>query len=159
MSLRRAEPRDADAIAGIWNAVIRDTLATFTNAEKDPFALAAQIKAEPQRWHVAEVEGEVVGFACYFQFRSGPGYAQSMEYTIHLSADARGKGLGRDLLEAVQAAAKAEGAHSFYGGVSGANPEGQRFHERIGFERLAVLPEVGRKNGLWLDLHLYHKFL
>jgi len=159
VSVRPARQSDAALIASIWNDIIRDTLATFTTAEKDAGALAELIEAEPHRWWVAEHAGQAVGFACFFQFRGGPGYAHSMEYTIHLGAAARGLGLGRALLGAVEAAARAEGAHSLYGGVSGANPEGQAFHERVGFERLAILPEVGRKAGQWLDLHLYHKFL
>jgi len=76
-----------------------------------------------------------------------------------LAQGARGLGTGRALLAAVEDAARKEGAHSLYGGVSGANPEGQAFHIRTGFEKLATLPEVGRKNAQWLDLHLYHKFL
>ncbi|MBU2980722.1 GNAT family N-acetyltransferase [Lentibacter algarum] len=159
MTLRSAQPQDAAAIATIWNAVIRDTLATFTTVEKEATALAKQIAGEPNRWHVAEVDGQVVGFACYFQFRGGPGYARAMEFSVHLAPEARGKGLGRKLLEQLEAAASAEGAHTLYGGVSSANPEGAAFHEKCGFERLATLPEVGRKNDQWLDLHLYQKFL
>ena len=159
MRLRLAEPSDAAGIAVIWNQIISDTLATFTSVEKETDALASAIHAEPQRWHVAESDGLILGFACYFQFRGGPGYAQSMEYTIHLAQGARGLGTGRALLAAVEDAARKEGAHSLYGGVSGANPEGQAFHIRTGFEKLATLPEVGRKNAQWLDLHLYHKFL
>ncbi|MCW1954333.1 MAG: GNAT family N-acetyltransferase [Roseobacter sp.] len=159
VSLRAARAEDAAGIAVIWNQIIDETLATFTSAPKQPEALVNAIGAEPGRWFVAEAQGAVLGFACYFQFRGGPGYAQSMEYTIHLAQGARGRGLGRGLLAAVEAGARAEGAHSLYGGVSGANPEGQAFHARMGFARLAVLPEVGRKNGQWLDLHLYHKFL
>lgn len=159
MSVRRAVAADAGAIAAIWNAIIRDTLATFTTELKDAAALAEVIQAAPERWHVAEAGGQVLGFACYFQFRGGPGYRHAMEYTVHLEGAARGQGLGRALLAAVEAAARQEGAHTLYGGVSGANPEGQAFHERAGFQRLAVLPEVGRKADRWLDLHLYQKFL
>lgn len=159
MTVRRARVGDAEAIAAIWNEVIRETLATFTTEEKDPAVLAEQITGAPQRWHVAERDGRVQGFACYFQFRGGPGYARTMEYTIHLGAAARGAGLGRALLRAVEAEARAEGVHALYGGVSGANPQAQVFHERMGFARLAVLPEVGRKWNRWIDLHLFQKFL
>ena len=159
MTVRRAAPGDAAAIAAIWNAVIRETLATFTTEEKDPAALAREIAAAPQRWHVAERDGCVLGFACYFQFRGGPGYARSMEYTVHLDGAARGAGLGRALLAAVEAEARGEGAHTLYAGVSGANPEAQRFHAAMGFERRAILPEVGRKWDRWIDLHLFQKFL
>lgn len=159
MSVRSALPEDAGAIADIWNEVIRDTLATFTTVEKDVEALARQIAEEPERWWVSGRDGEVLGFACYFQFRSGPGYAQSMEYTIHLARAARGKGYGRLLLAALEEGARDAGVHSLYGGVSGANEGGQRFHEAVGFKPLAVLPEVGRKWRRRLDLHLFHKFL
>ena len=66
MRLRLAEPSDAAGIAVIWNQIIRDTLATFTSAEKEADALASAIHAEPQRWHVAESDGLILGFACYF---------------------------------------------------------------------------------------------
>ncbi len=159
MTVRRATAADAPAIAEIWNVIIRDTMATFTTAEKQVSELVNQIKAAPNRWSVALRDGEVVGFAYFFQFRGGPGYAHSMEYSIHLAPQARGAGLGRALLAQVEQEARAEGAHALYGGVSGANPEGAAFHARTGFVKLATLPEVGRKNGQWIDLHLYHKFL
>ena len=159
MSVRLAKARDAPAIAVIWNRIIRETLATFTTVEKDADALAETIRTEPKRWCVATVKSVVVGFACYSQFRGGPGYAHSMEYTVHLAEAARQRGLGRALLTAIERAAKAEGAHSLYGGVSGANPEGLAFHAKTGFTLLAILPEVGRKKDQWIDLHLYQKFL
>ena len=71
MRLRLAEPNDAAGIAVIWNQIIRDTLATFTTAEKKTDALAVAIQAEPQRWHVAENDGLILGFACYFSFGVG----------------------------------------------------------------------------------------
>ncbi len=139
--------------------MIRDSLATFTTAEKAVDDVASQIVAMPHRWCVVEGEGKVVGFANYFQFRGGPGYAHSMEYSIHLAPNARRTGMGKMLLAQVEADAREEGAHSLYGGVSGANLGGEAFHSRMGFQKLATLPEVGRKHGEWIDLHLYQKFL
>ena len=70
--IRPARPEDAPAIAAIWNRIIRDTVATFTTAKKDPAVLAEGMQTQP--YWVAEEAGEILGFATYFQFRGGPGY-------------------------------------------------------------------------------------
>lgn len=59
----------------------------------------------------------------------------------------------------LMAAAKAEGCHSMFAGVSGENPEGVLFHKAIGFAEVARLPQVGRKFDRWMDLVLMQKFL
>jgi len=156
--IRAATPEDADAIAAIWNRVIRETAATFTTAEKDPGALARAI-AEGAPFHVAGTRGAVVGFVTAFQFRGGPGYAHTWEHSIHLDPAAQGRGLGRALMAAVEADLRARDAHSLFAGIAGENIAGVRFHERLGYAEIARLPEVGRKFGRWHDLVLMQKFL
>ena len=96
--IRQATPADAQAIAAIWNHVIRDTAQTFTTAEKDPRALAVQIIDQP--CFVAEAAGVVVGFVIYVQFRSGPGYAHPVAHSIHVARNARGASLARAFIAA-----------------------------------------------------------
>lgn len=156
--IRPARPEDAPAIAAIWNAVIRDTLATFTTAEKDPEAIAAQIAAGTP-WWVACVNNTVQGHATYGQFRGGPGYAHSMEHSIHLSNSAKGQGLGRALMQALEAHARATGVHVMVAGVSSENPEGQAFHARLGYNECGRVAQAGRKWDQWLDLILMQKIL
>lgn len=55
--------------------------------------------------------------------------------------------------------ARAGGGHTLFAGVSGENAAGIAFHEKVGFRTVAVIPEVGRKFGRWLDLVLMMKFL
>jgi phosphinothricin acetyltransferase len=105
------------------------------------------------------MDGEVVGFATYFQFRGGVGYRHTLEHSIMLDARVRGLGLGRALMAAVEDHARAAGHHTLFAGVSGANPEGRAFHAAIGFRDVATLREVGFKNGQWLDLWLMQKML
>lgn len=156
--IRPARPEDAPAIAAIWNHIIRDTLITFTTAEKDPAVLAAQIAAGTP-WWVAERDGAVVGHATYGQFRSGPGYARSMEHSIHLAPAAQGHGLGPALMAALETHARAAGVHVMVAGVSSENPAGQRFHARLGYVDCGRVAQAGHKWGRWLDLLLMQKIL
>jgi L-amino acid N-acyltransferase len=162
MNLRAAQRQDAPAIAAIWNPVIRETAATFTTLEKTPAGLAADVAAraaEGKAFLLAEEDGQVLGFATYFQFRNGPGYARTMEHTVVLSPAARGRGVGRALMAALEDHARAGGAHSLWAGVSAENPAGLGFHRAIGFAEIARLPEVGFKFGRWMDLVLMQKIL
>lgn len=155
--IRPAASRDAQAIAAIWNHVIRETTQTFTTAEKDPSALAVQIIDQP--CFVGETAGEVVGFVIYGQFRSGPGYAHTVEHSIHVAQAARGAGLGRALMDAAEAHARRAGIHSMIAGVAGENAGGAAFHAALGYREIARLPEVGWKFGRWHDLILMQKML
>jgi phosphinothricin acetyltransferase len=160
--IRAAAETDAPAVAALWNHFIRDTLVTFNHAEKtteEVASLIASRRAAGQGFLVAEDAGRLAGFATYFQFRGGVGYARTMEHTILLDERSRGRGTGRALMAAIEDHARAAGAHSLFGGVSGANPTGRAFHLAVGYKEVAVLREVGWKWDRWLDLHLMQKIL
>ncbi len=158
MILRNATAEDAKAIARIMNPVIRDTAITFNSQERNPSEIAKTIETVPC-YMVAEDDGGLLGFASYDQFRKGIGYARAMEHTIVLGDDARGKGAGRALMEALADHARANGVGSLWAGVSAENPDGVAFHTAIGFETIATLPKVGFKFGRWMDLVLMRQWL
>lgn len=155
--IRSARAEDAANIAAIWNRVIRDTTQTFTTAEKDPAILAAQMAEQP--FLVAIEGGAVAGFVTYFQFRAGPGYAYTVEHSVHVAETARGRGIGRALMVACEGHARDAGLHSIIAGVAGENTGGAAFHAALGYAEIARLPEVGWKFGRWHDLVLMQKML
>ena len=160
--IRAAGAWDAPEIAGIWNPVIRDTAITFNAVEKTGDELVRFILDRADAGHatfVAEEDGRVTGFATYGQFRGGVGYSRSMEHTVMLAEGARGRGLGRALMAAVEDHARAQGAHSMIAGVSGENEAGIAFHAALGYAEVARVPEVGWKLERWLDLVLMQKML
>jgi phosphinothricin acetyltransferase len=159
--IRAATPSDAAGLADLWNPWIRDTAITFNAQEKTPDDIARMIADRQAAGHgflLAEDAG-LLGFATYSQFRGGIGYATCMEHTIILSPLARGRGVGRALMQAVEDHARDAGAHQMIGGVSGENPEGRAFHAAIGYREIAVVREAGFKFGRFMDLVLMQKFL
>lgn len=160
--IRAATVADTGGVLAIWNDAIRNTSATFNPVEKTAEAFAALLEDKAARDHpfFVGVEGKtVLGFATYGAFRNGLGYGRTMEHSILLAPQAQGKGLGRGLMEALFAHGRAHDIHSLWAGVSGENPDGKAFHARLGFEEIAVLPEVGFKFGRWMDLTLMRKAL
>ncbi|WP_022702980.1 GNAT family N-acetyltransferase [Pseudorhodobacter ferrugineus] len=162
MTTRFATHADIAALLAIWNPVIRDTIVTLNAVEKTAEDLAQMIADKAAAGHaflVAEDAGRVHGFASYGQFRAGIGYARCMEHTIVLGPDARGHGIGRALITAIEDHARAGGAHSIFAGVTAENAQGHAFHAAMGYTHVVTLREVGFKFGRWLDLHLMQKFL
>lgn len=162
MTIRDAAPGDAAGIGAIWNAVIRDSAATFNSSEKPLAEIAALITGRQAAGHgfwVAEDGAGITGFATYDQFRSGIGYRLSMEHTIQLAPRAWGQGIGRALMQRLEDHAQQSGVHVMMAGVSAENPAGRAFHEAIGYRLVATLPEVGHKFGRFMDLWLLQKIL
>ncbi len=159
MKVRPATLSDAPAVTALWNSMIRETLATFTTEEKLFTDLEAMITARSHAFWVAEGSTGVLGFVTYGPFRGGPGYAATAEHTIILGPEAQGQGLGRALLDHALSAARAQDLHVMIAGISSANPRAVDFHAAMGFVKTAHMPEVGRKQGQWLDLILMQKTL
>ena len=157
MTLRRAIATDAEAIADIWNAIVRDPAITFTSKQKTSDDVRQMIEAQPV--FVVDSDDELAGFATYGDFRSGPGYRHTAEVTIHLAPRMRGGGIGRLLLSAILDHARGQGVHVMVAGVSGQNDAAIGFHLAMGFKEVGRMPEVGRKAGEWLDLVLLQKLL
>jgi len=68
-------------------------------------------------------------------------------------------GLGLQLMTRLERAALARDLHVLVAAISAANPGAVAFHARLGFDRVAHMPQVGRKAGQWLDLILMQKIL
>ena len=159
MMVRQARMADAADICTIVNGLIRDTVVTFTSKDRSESEIAADIALRWRAYQVIETDGQVVGFATYGPFRNGPGYASTKELTIHLAPQARGRGMGRALLQALEQVAVSQGVHVLVAGISGANQEGIAFHTSCGYDVVGRMPEVGQKAGQMLDLILMQKIL
>jgi L-amino acid N-acyltransferase YncA len=161
--VRAASEADLAGILAIYNDVIATSTAVYTS---EPATLAkrgawfAARRAQGFPVLVAVAGSEVLGFASFGEWRGAwPGYRYTVEHSVHVRGDVRGRGIGRALLEALFPAALALGKHVMIGGIDAANHASIRFHARLGFERVACFREVGHKFGRWLDLIFMQRFL
>ncbi|MEH6836089.1 MULTISPECIES: GNAT family N-acetyltransferase [Falsihalocynthiibacter] len=160
--IRIATPLDIDAILDIWNPIIRDSVFTFNSQQKtqaNMVVLLEQKENAMEPFIVSELDGRILGFATYGQFRGGNGYRFTVEHTVIVGEGNSGLGIGRSLLQVIEKHAKNRGMHSMIAGVSADNTVAVLFHAAIGYSEIARLPEVGRKFDRWFDLVLMQKRL
>ena len=162
MEIRDALADDLPGILAIYN----DVMATSTAIYRDePATLDAHLEWWRQRLAlgypvlVATDERGVAGFASFGDFRQWPGYRFTVEHSVHVRADCRGRGVGGALMTPLLARATALGKHVMIAGVDAENVASRRFHERLGFEPVAHFRQVGFKFGRWLDLMFLQRFL
>jgi phosphinothricin acetyltransferase len=162
LEVRDASAADLPAILAIYNDVIATTTAVY---REDPAPLddrRAWWEDRVGRGYpvlVAEEAGVVLGFASFGDFRTWPGYRFTVEHTVHVRSDCRGRGVGHALMTVLLARGRALGKHVMMAGVDAENTGSIRFHERLGFERVGHLRQVGFKFGRWLDLVFLQKTL
>jgi L-amino acid N-acyltransferase len=153
--VRAAQARDLPALLDIVNDAILNSTALFEYA---PRTLAVQRDWLAQRgaegWPVlvADVDGATIGFASYGAFRARPAYAATVEHSVYVAQQTRSNGVGRALMLALIAAAKADGRHVMVGGIDGSNDASIGFHASLGFVETGRLHQVGWKFERWLDL-------
>ena len=153
--LADAAEADLEGVVGIYNEVIANTTAVFAN-------LPVTVDERRRWWQsrtaqgypvlIARDERGVAGFGSFGDFRARPGYRFTVEHTLHVRADARGRGIGTQMLRALIDRARALGKHAMIAGIDADNAGSIRLHERLGFTQAGRLREVGYKFDRWLDL-------
>jgi phosphinothricin acetyltransferase len=156
VTVRPARSDDVAAIRAIRNHAIEHSTALWTRTPQTQDQAVTWLDAHLERGSafVAEVDGEVAGFAAYGPWRELDGYRHTVENSVYVREDRHGLGIGSALLAALVTAAREAGHHVMIAGVEAGNTPSIRLHERFGFQVAGTLPEVGTKFGRWLDLTL-----
>jgi L-amino acid N-acyltransferase len=100
---------------------------------------------------VAVVEDKVAGFGMYGEFRFREAYRFTVEHSVYISNDFKGKGIGGKLLQHLIEDAKNKKLHTMIGVVDAENKESILFHENHGFKIVGIIKESGFKFNRWLD--------
>ena len=156
MRIRAVEDRDVPAITGIYNDAVQHTTAIWNDATVDDADRLRWLTRHREAGHpvlvAVDEDDAVLGYATYGPWRDFDGYARTVEHSVYVHRDARGGGIGRALMEELIDAARARGMHVMVAGIDAGNTGSIRLHERLGFTRVGLLPQVGRKFDRWLDL-------
>lgn len=162
MIIRHATAGDLEGIRHIYNDVIVNTTAIY---DYDPYSLEHVTQwfnskaAEGFPVFVAIQNDVVKGFSTFGPFRRWGAYKYSVENSVYVSADARGKGIGKELLTKVIEAATQLNKHCVIAGIDATNATSIRLHEKLGFNEVAHFKQVGFKFNRWLDLKFYQLML
>lgn len=162
MLIRPATRDDLPGILAIVNEVIANSTAIYTETPQtldDRRSWFEGRQAQGLPVLVAEDAQGVAGFSSFGDFRAWPCYRYSVEHSIHVRRDVRGGGTGKALLEALFPLAETLGKHVMIAGVDAGNAGSIRFHERLGFERVAHFRQVGFKFNRWLDLVFLQRWI
>jgi L-amino acid N-acyltransferase len=103
--------------------------------------------------------GALLGFASYGAFRPHAAYKYSIEHSVYVHRDHRGRGIGRTLLERLIVVANEQQYHLMVGGIDRDNRASIALHEKLGFEPAGIIRHAGFKFGRWLDLAFYQRLL
>lgn len=156
MIVREATEADAEALAAIYGDAVLHGFGTFeeeppTPADMDGRRRAVQEQGLP--YLVAEEDGRVLGFAYAGPFRPRAAYRYTLEDSVYVSPDAKGKGVGRAVLSAVIAACEALGIRQLMAVIGDTENAGSiGLHRALGFEQTGVGRSVGFKHGRWVDI-------
>jgi phosphinothricin acetyltransferase len=161
MFIRTVIERDALNILEIYNYYILKTIITF---ETSPVSLEEMQKRIREKltkhdWLVGEVGGKIAGYAYYGTFRERAAYNKTVEATIYLDIEERGKGYGWQIYSRLIQSASENGFREMIGVIALPNPESINLHAKLGFGESGVLKNVGYKFGKYLDIGFWQRSL
>src|SRR6187551_302844 len=152
MTVRDLRADDWPEVARIYEDGIRTGNATFeTEVPSWEEWDAAHL---PEHRFVAEEDGDLVGWAAVVPYSRRAVYRGVGEESVYVAERARGRGVGRALLEAVIESARNGGLWTLQAGILPDNVASLELHRRLGFREVGVLERIGQLGGTWRDVVL-----
>lgn len=163
MLIRDCQESDLPEILAIFNDAILHTTAawTYEPVSLDFVADVFRTKRDdgfPYLVSISET-GIVLGYASVGPFRDAEACAQTVENSVYVAKEARGRGVAKQLMQRLIAETRKAGFRSIIAAIGGDNEASIKLHRQLGFEFCGSLPEMGYKFDQWLTLELYQLML
>lgn len=154
MIIRKVKPEDAPQIAEIYNYYIKNTHHTF---ETEPLSVEETEERLKKistfyPYLVAEEDGEILGYAHAARFKLRQAYQHTVEVMIYVKNEAKKRGVGTNLYMDLFDLLEETDVHVMIAGISLPNDSSVKFHETLGFTKVAHFKEIGYKLGRWFDV-------
>lgn len=159
LNIRPAAEKDIKAITEIYNEAIENTTATFDTEVKTIDNRMEWFHSHDEQHPVivGEINGEVVGWASLSRWSDRCAYDSTAEVSVYVHKDFRDKGVGKRLLEVITLEGEEKKIHTILSRITEGNEKSIYLHERLGYEHVGVMREVGKKFGRLLSVHMLQK--
>jgi len=163
ISIRPATPGDIAAITRIYGHAVMHGTASFEIEPPSEAEMARRQRALFDGGYpflVAELAGNVAGYAYAGPYRNRAAYHWSVEDSVYVDPQAQRGGVGRALLERLIGAAEQNGFRQMIAVIGdSAQAPSIALHRALGFRMVGTLENVGYKNARWLDSVLMQRAL
>ncbi|NOK16675.1 arsinothricin resistance N-acetyltransferase ArsN1 family A [Corallococcus carmarthensis] len=157
-TVRAATREDRSAIAAIYNAALAERASTFETRPRTPEDIDAWLgKRHPVL--VAEENGSVIAYASTSAYSPRECYAGIADFSIYVAPRARGRDVGRHLMEVLLKEAEAAGFHKLTSRVFATNVRSRALLGRLGFREVGVHEKHASLDGVWHDVVVVEKLL
>ncbi len=157
------EERHILAIQEILNEVIENSTAVYYYEPLDIDYIKKWFHRKIEDGYpvvgILDTQDDLLGYGTFGPFRNWPAYRYTIEHSIYVHRDHRGKGLAKKLLAALIQLAKEHKYHNMIAGIDANNIASKKLHLSFGFESCAHIKHAGYKFGKWLDLEFYQLLL
>jgi phosphinothricin acetyltransferase len=159
--IRQAVAADAAAVAAIYNQGIEERASTFETTPRTPADLARRIDEDPQRFPVlvAADSSGILGWSSIGAYRPRACYAGIGEFSVYVDRGARGRGVGRALVEALVEDARGRGYWKLLSRIFTFNTASLALCRSVGFREVGVYEKHGRLEGRWLDVVIVERLI
>ncbi len=159
MIIRQAIADDAAAMLEIYRPIVKETATSFEIDVPTVEDFASRIEAivATHEWLVAEVDGDITGYAYASSHRAREAYQYSVEVSVYVHPLYRGHGIGKDLYSALFDSIRKLGYHYAYAGIALPNEPSIALHKACGFSEIGTFREVGYKHNAWHDVSWWQR--
>lgn len=155
ISIRAYTPADWTAVDRIYREGLKTGLATFETTPKQQTDFEG--KSVPDSAIVATENGAVIGWAILWPVSDRCVYGGVAEVSIYLGEDARGKGVGKQLLNALVTRSEELGIWSLQAGTFEDNIPSQAIHKACGFRLVGIRERIGKLHGVWRNNMIWER--
>jgi phosphinothricin acetyltransferase len=158
--IRATSERDIARIRRIYAHHVENGAASFELEPPAEEEMARRFRAILEGGYphlVAEIGGEVVGYAYASAYRPRPAYRSTVEDSIYVESGCEGKGIGRALLAELIGECERRGFRQMMAVIGDNVPASIALHRAFGFREIGVLRAVGYKLGRWCDSTLMQR--